>query len=395
MRRARNLSLAGVLVGLLASNAPAVVAQEGTVHTVAPDRSGDYETISAAIRAASAGDTILISPGTYVEHLEIDKDLTLSGEGDRADVVIEPPDDQAERDVGGGDTGVVLIWVEDADVTLEGFTLGPRFGFGIVIKGGTADIRDIDIPDTILVLEDAIVSVEDSELMLLNFEGPNETTIAGSTMRNGAFAWAGASATFADNEIINGPIVAEDGASITVVGNTFAPSEDEAGVVIAEPESTGYIVDNEFTGGWAGIILEYPVESTAERNAVTGAANGIVAVESGGVIRDNTIVDAGEYGIYTVGEGMTIEDNTVEGGRVGLFSMLLPPPAHPRATDYQAGPFVSGNTITGASHFGVLVEDAPAEISGNVICAERESLKIEGEANLVLGTNEICDAGAE
>jgi hypothetical protein len=347
---------------------------------VAPDGSGDHATISAAIGAASAGGTILISPGTYVEHLEIDKDLTLSGQGDRADVVIEPPEDQAERDVGGGDTGVVLIWVEDADVTLEGFTLGPRPGFGIVIKGGTADIRDIDIPDTILVLEDAVVSVEDSELMLLNFEGPNETSIAGSTMRNGAFAWAGASATFEDNEVINGPIVAEDGASITVVGNTFAPSEDEAGVVIAEPESTGYIADNEFTGGWAGIILEYPVESTAERNAV---------------IRDTTIVDAGEYGIYTVGEGMTVEDNTVEGGRVGLFSMLLPPPAHPRATDYQAGPFVSGNTITGASHFGVLVEDAPAEISDNVICAERESLKIEGEANLVLGTNEICDAGAE
>ena len=50
-----------------------------------------------------------------------------------------------------------------------------------------------------------------------------------------------------------------------------------------------------------------------------------------------------------------------------------------------------GNTITGSSHFGVVIEDVPAELSGNTICAGREPVKIAGEANLILGTNEICE----
>lgn len=388
--------MANALAAVLVVAAVPAAAQDGTESlTVAQDGSGDHDTISSAIEAAADGDTILIAPGTYVEHLEIGKDLAIVGQGDRADVVIEPPEGQEKRDVGDDQSGFVLIWVEDSDVTLEGITLGPRFGYAIVIRGGAAEIRDVDVPDTILVQQDAVVSVEGSELMRLEFMGPNETTLSGNTMRNGAFLWDGATATFEGNEVINGPIVAEDGATITVVDNTFAPTEDEVGVVVAEPESSGFIADNTFTGGWAGIILEYPVESTAERNTVNAAANGIVAVESGGIIRDNTIMDAGEYGIYTVGEGMTVEGNTVEGGRVGLFAMLLPPPAHPRATDYQAGPFVSGNIITGASHFGVLIEEAPVELADNVICAEREALRIEGEASLVLGSNDICEPEAE
>jgi hypothetical protein len=392
MRSARNTSVAGVAATLLAITAQGVAAQDGTTITVAQDGSGDHRTIGDAIDAATDGDTILIAPGTYVEYLEIDKDVTISGQGDRADVVIEPPEDQDERAVGSDEIGLVLIWSEGVDITLEGFTLGPRYGYGIVVKGGTALIRDISIPDTIHVREDASVTIDGSDLHRLEFTGPSETAVTDSTLRNGAFAWDGATVTYEGNEVLNGPIVAEGGASITVTGNTFAPSEDEIGVFIAEPASVGYVADNEFSGGAVGIVLEYSDESVAERNVIDGAETGIVLVESAAVARDNTVTNAGGNGIWTVGEGMTIEDNTVDGGRVGLYAFALPGEAHPEATDFETGPFVTGNSFTGASHFGVVIEDVSPELEDNTICGGREPLRIEGDASPTLGDNEICEA---
>lgn len=394
MRRVRNLSVAGVLTGLLVSATTGAMAQDGAIITVAADGSADHETISAAIEAASAGDTIRIAPGTYVEHLEIDKDLTISGQGDRADVIIEPPDDQ-ERRLVGDQMAYDLIWAEGVDVTLEGFTLGERFGYAIVITDGTATIRDVLVPDTILTLAGSTATIEDSDLMLLEFGEASEVAVRDSTLRNGTFVWDGAIGVFEDNEVLDKPIVADGGANITVIGNTFAPTEDEAGVLVFDPESVGTVIDNTFTGGSIGIVFEYAVESLAEGNTITDAYDGVAVVESGSVIRDNTITGATGYGVHTVGEGMTIEGNLIEGGRAGLYAMLLPPPAHPRATDYQAGPFVRGNTITGTTHFGVLVDEAPIELSDNVICGARESLRLQGESNLVLGTNEICEPEAD
>ena len=38
---------------------------------------GQYSTLSAAVKAAHAGDTILVSPGTYVDNVAVDKPLKI------------------------------------------------------------------------------------------------------------------------------------------------------------------------------------------------------------------------------------------------------------------------------------------------------------------------------
>ena len=48
----------------------------------------DHATISDALAAAADGDVIRIGPGDYDEHVVVDRDVVLSGNGDRADIVL-------------------------------------------------------------------------------------------------------------------------------------------------------------------------------------------------------------------------------------------------------------------------------------------------------------------
>lgn len=54
-------------------------AQSTTTTIIVAKSGGDYTTIQAAVDAASAGDTILIYPGTYAETLTIQKNVNLVG----------------------------------------------------------------------------------------------------------------------------------------------------------------------------------------------------------------------------------------------------------------------------------------------------------------------------
>ena len=64
---------------ILAATGPIVVDQSGN---------GTVETITEAVAMADDGDEILVRPGSYVEAILIDEDITLAGDGPREDIVI-------------------------------------------------------------------------------------------------------------------------------------------------------------------------------------------------------------------------------------------------------------------------------------------------------------------
>jgi parallel beta-helix repeat protein len=76
--------------------------------TVGP--SGNYKTIQAAIDAASAGNTILVSGGTYAENLVVRKSITIKAASGATPVV----------DGGGRQS---CFYVNANNVRIEGFTL--------------------------------------------------------------------------------------------------------------------------------------------------------------------------------------------------------------------------------------------------------------------------------
>lgn len=81
---------------------------------------GDYPTIQAAINASSSGDTILVDPGTYIENLFIDKDITIESTGEPSETIID------------GNGASEVIFINGIGCTVDGFSI-INGGVGILV----------------------------------------------------------------------------------------------------------------------------------------------------------------------------------------------------------------------------------------------------------------------
>ncbi len=84
---------------------------------------GDVPTIQAGIDAASAGDTVLVSPGTYLEQIVIDRD-----------VVLVSMDGAAKTTIDAELRGTVVTFADDHTATVDGFTI-TRGRRGLEVRG--------------------------------------------------------------------------------------------------------------------------------------------------------------------------------------------------------------------------------------------------------------------
>ena len=342
MRSVRNLSVASVLAGLLVSTATAVAAQSGAVLTVATDGSADYDTITAAIEAAGDGDTNRIAPGTYAESLRIEKDITLSGEGDRGDVgVVLDTKPETSYDGPWGPLDVAVVF-EDAEAVVERLSFEQTYmeaglvwvvggevdftdvafaGNDVVLWGGEPSFTDSTIDAYFAVREGASPTVSDSEMVQhASIDGPGRTIIRGSTLRDGTSASAEATGAYEDNHFIGGPLEVDTGSDMLVRGNLVEGVEGGAAILVHFPETTARIVGNTVRDSRIGIAVDTDAPGSAiEGNAITGVRIGI-HVDSDSPIRvaDNVIEDARTAGIVLEGDGASVVDNAICGSGTGL-----------------------------------------------------------------------------
>jgi len=372
MRSTRTLTVPAIVIVLLIITAIGVGAQSaGQTLTVAQDGSGDFETITAAIEAASDGDTILVASGTYAEGLEIRMAITLAGDAPREQVIIAPElDDLPDRELNWSDDLPVVIYVEGTDSVIEHLTImGGDEVPALWLVGGQHVVRDVATEGMLGVREEADAVIEDSALQFTTY-----ALDARGVVRN---------------NMLSDALFLNEGASVDIEGNTFLLGDGPPGIAIIGPTTSARVRNNTIEGGGVGIVADFSEEALLEGNTIMGSETGIVLVETASVARHNTISDVKEAGILVVGDGALVEDNTVVGGRMGVHAE--PDPEVADMPDLDERPRIEGNTISGASHFGIVVDQSRPSVSGNTICAGREPLKIIGDADPQIGTNEICE----
>lgn len=242
----------------------------GDVYTTAIGSDGNtgtadcpFETIAHAISQASAGDTIMVDAGVYVEDLVINKQVDLRGVQYDADPttrtgaesIIHPATSDPNP---ASPTGTVIIYLDDnvaAGTKINGFTIdgdNPGLTSGEVYNG--ADMDAIE----------AIAS----------YLGNGDLDIAFNVIKNVTYS---------------GIDLAHYGGSGTLSGNTIREN----------------LFDNTYSPSWGvGITLQYNAYADITNNTIDGARIGI---------------QTGNHTLPTSGTPPVISGNTITSYRLGIF----------------------------------------------------------------------------
>ena len=287
---------------------------------------GGFSTIQAGVDASSDGFTVLVTPGTYNENVEIDSSISLLSTGGRENTII-----QGSAAPGGAETGTVYILDDTDNVQIgdvgQGFTI---VGFDNPAPGiETAAVYISGDQDNIDIIDNEIVA--DGEAGVLT-------------------EWAAA---------IDGLTIDKNVFS----GTTFDPSQPVSEtqwttnfpwamlfVGNAPTKSNIVVTDNTFEGQTAG--------ETASGETFGNVAATVDA--TGATITGNTFAtDANNFGLRARGTDTEVSDNTFDNsgdGNTTGFTLDGATPSGPYADNV----FIGGEN--GDVFFGTPGED---DISGN------------------------------
>ena len=327
-----------------------------------------YGIIQDAIDAASAGDTILVHPGTYNESLHIvTGDLTIQST-DGADVTIV----DVQGDVNG-------VWIVADDVTFTGFTVRGATTTGIQVEG--SDIK---------ILDNTIYGNLGGDTGI-NIIGSYNVTVAGNDIYNNTGGIGIAESTLIgvgpENNIYNNEMFGvwvyncnPEGSAdaVTIWGNNIY--NDTAGY----NQMIGIFVSN------SGYV-------NASGNNLWGGAIGIMNEQSNSTIYSNNIIHdmvnadldggPGSAGIGVLGsDGVTISGNEIY--NIELFGIAV--------VSSQQITIGDGNDVYG-NGIGVLVassETGPSHdisITGNSVHDSQEGIIISDSSNIAISNNDIVN----
>jgi hypothetical protein len=258
---------------------------------------GGYSTISAAVQAASAGDTISVHAGTYREQVDLSgKSVTVQPYGDGTVTV----DGQCQRE--------------------HGFYIGS--GTGQAIKGLTVT----NTTGASILIENHVANV----------------TIDGNTLQNFDCTWSGADPA-SWGQFRGGVAAWYPGSGITITDNTIRHrtsgevrgSADPIWFKSNDSNPSGgghYVAGNTIIGGWDGIGGEeegsahgtFDRDTIVENNVVQDTWDDCIQVEGGDAnvrVRNNDLSGCGTGIAFAapMSGPLYIENNTIHDLVTGLY----------------------------------------------------------------------------
>ena len=337
------------------SSAP--VAQE---LVVAQDGSGDSTTILGALALAQDGDTIEVRPGTYPEHLYIESDVDIVGQGDHTAVVLDPLSAPRHTIDGKGYRGGILLAHSGASLRNLTVEAGPLVeGPAISVVGGAPELTGLSVRHS---------DQEQPGLLLI---GDGDASVHDNVFHNAVHIESGATPTLRANELDRGLRIFMPGTDPLVEGNTV---RGPGSAIVVGGEAEPRLIGNDVAA------------STTRREA--GRA---ISISGAGEARGNTIHDS-DIGIAVDGGWPRIEDNAISANEIGLRLAC-------------AAPTAVGNQIEG-NGVGIEVTDdctlttlgdepRRAVIRDNRVCDNAVDLRVPDEQS-VRASNAPCGvAGAD
>lgn len=268
----------------------------------------DAETIQEAIGLAEPNTTVIVPPGTYEEHIEIDRPVTLAGAAEATDTGAEwNGSENRPRVRGDGNGTVIQITADDAAVT------------DLEIVGVGNETRD---PEAV----------------------PEEAWDANVELGYG-HGDAGIAAVGAE-----GVLISDVGIDTPANGVLL---RDSPGAVVDGIDVSG---SDEWLDGFMGVmVMRSP--AVVEHSTFDGGRDGVYTHRSHGtVVRNNTMTGM-RYGIHLMHtDDALIADNSVRGGGFGGITIMTDP----------AGNAVVDNEIR-TSSTGISPSGSDVYIAGNLL----------------------------
>ena len=239
----------------------------------------EYTKIQDAINAASTGDTIVVKSGTYKEHLEIDKQVTLKGE---------------EYPVVDGEGTGTVIWILADGVRIEGLKIMRCDPARENMKEGiTVNVNNCIIKNCIISENNIGLGVEGEENVITNCEFNDN--------RIGLVVCDGDQNKVKNNHFMKGGLVLDNAKNNLITGNLIE-LDPTPGVCIYNKANNNIFVNNTIRSNWVAFeIIESVWGPTSHNNK----------------IYHNNIVDNGEE--YLEFQAYDDGDNQWDNGAEGNY----------------------------------------------------------------------------
>ncbi len=253
------------------------VSGNNNVITVDDDGGEDYNTIQDAIDAAKHGDTILVSPGTYYENVNVYKS-----------VIIESTNGVEVTNVIGTSEYYPVFYVSAYKSTIKGFSISPS---GESYSNGIHILES----DYNTITENKITSDKGSGIYL---ESSEHNTIKNNKVSGDSFAaiWVVGN----ENTVIN------NNASATVHGTYISGNNN--------------LLSNNNAEGMESSVYVRGDDNTLDYNTIYSHNIGIDESGNNNNIVNNIIsnYDSGLGVLVFSSSGSILSNNTIEGGSIGV-----------------------------------------------------------------------------